>query len=98
MAAGCYLCYDSVNRLKYVSHAQELTLIAQMCDAGFEDKIVLSLDTTAARLRAYGAPDMGIDYLLKDYRQMLKTAGIPEESIKKMYETNAAQILCMGGK
>jgi phosphotriesterase-related protein len=98
MAAGCFLCYDSVNRLKYVSHAQELALIGKMCEAGFDGKIVLSLDTTAARLRSYGATDMGLDYLLKDYKNMLKSAGIAEESIGKMYQTNAAQILCIGGK
>lgn len=97
MAAGCYLCYDSVNRLKYVSHAQELALIGKMCETGFADRLVLSLDTTAQRLRSYGATDMGLDYLLKDYKNMLKSAGIPEESIKKMYETNAAQFLCVGG-
>ena len=98
MAAGCFLCYDSVNRLKYVSHAQELALIGKMCEAGFDGKIVLSLDTTAARLRSYGATNMGLDYLLKDYKNMLKSAGIAEESIGKMYQTNAAQILCIGGK
>lgn len=98
MAAGCTLCYDSVNRLKYVSHAQELELITRMCEAGFEDKIVLSLDTTAARLRSYGAADMGLDYLLKDYRSMLCDAGVTEETMEKFYKTNAAQILCMGGK
>ncbi|MBQ6840058.1 MAG: TatD family hydrolase [Oscillospiraceae bacterium] len=98
MAAGCYLCYDSVNRLKYVSHAQELALIGKMCEAGLDERIVLSLDTTAARLRSYGAADMGLDYLLKDYKNMLISAGIPEKSIRKMYETNAAQILCLGGK
>lgn len=97
MAAGCYQCYDSVNRLKYVSHAQELELVGKMCQAGFDDKIVLSLDTTAARLRSYGAMDMGLDYLLKDYKNMLKSAQIAEESIEKMYKTNAAHILCMGG-
>lgn len=98
MSAGCYLCYDSVNRLKYVSHAQELALIGRMCEASFDDHIVLSLDTTAARLRSYGAKDMGLDYLLKDYKNMMLCAGIPEKSIQKMYKTNAAQILCIGGK
>ena len=98
MAAGCFLCYDSVNRLKYVSHAQELELIGRMCQAGFDGKIVLSLDTTAARLRSYGAKDMGLDYLLKDYKNMLLSAGIQEESIEKMYKTNASAVLAIGGK
>lgn len=94
LAAGAYLCYDSVNRLKYVSHEQELSLILRMCAAGFQDRIVLSLDTTAARLRSYGAEDMGLDYLLKDYRPMLE-AVIDSETVKKLYCTNAANILAM---
>lgn len=95
MAAGCYLCYDSVNRLKYVSHRQELSLISQMCRDGFADQIVLSLDTTAARLRSYGATDMGLDYLLRDFYPMLVEEGLDEHTIQKLYRTNAPHILAM---
>ena len=95
MDAGCCLCYDSVNRLKYVSHRQELELIGQMCRDGYGDKIVLSLDTTAARLRSYGAEDMGLDYLLRDYLPMLTDAGLDEKTVRKLYRTNASHILAM---
>lgn len=90
---GVTLCYDSVHRYKYVSAEQELDLIRGMLDAGFEDSIVLSLDTTNQRLRAYGSPDMGLDYILREYIPALRNAGISEEQINKMCRTNAARFL-----
>lgn len=93
LQSGCSLCYDSVNRTKYISHEQELELIAAVCGAGFEDRIVLSLDTTAQRLRAYGAPDMGLDYILTTYIPMLLDRGITREQIGKMCRLNGAKFL-----
>lgn len=89
LQTGCTLCYDSINRTKYISHEQELDLIKKMCDAGLENQIVLSLDTTAQRLRAYGAQDMGLDYILRSYIPMLKSHGITNTQIQKMCCTNA---------
>ena len=93
LQTGCCFCYDSVNRTKYVSHEQELDLITAVCAAGFEDRIVLSLDTTAQRLRAYGAPDMGLDYILTTYIPMLLDRGITREQTEKMCRLNAAGFL-----
>lgn len=95
LSMGCSLCYDSVHRLKYVSHEQELALIAAMCREGYADQIVLSLDTTAGRLRHYGAPDMGLDYLLRDYLPMLRQAGLSDKIIEKLFRTNAARMLAV---
>ncbi len=93
LAAGCFLCYDSVKRTKYVSHEQELGLIATMCKAGYEDRIVLSLDTTNRRLRSYYSQDMGLDYILKEYIPMLRQAGITRQQIRKMCVGNAKAFL-----
>lgn len=93
LATGCTLCYDSVNRTKYVSHQQELHLIASMCDAGYEDQLVLSLDTTNQRLRSYYSQDMGLDYILREYVSMLVSAGITEVQIQKMCVKNAKTFL-----
>lgn len=95
LASGCYLCYDSVNRLKYLSHAMELELIRQICASGYEDRLVLSLDTTNKRLRHYAAEDMGLDYLLKDFFPMLRRAGFTEAQLRKFCVTNPAAILQM---
>ncbi len=93
LATGCSLCYDSVHRLKYVSDAQELSLISQMCAAGYAGQIVLSLDTTNQRLRAYFATDMGLNYLLTDFRPMLEQAGIAPGHIHAMMQDNAERVL-----
>ena len=61
---GCYLCYDSIHRYKYVSEKEELDLIQKILMNGYDSQVVISLDTTNQRLRAYEAKDMGLDYIL----------------------------------
>ena len=95
LSTGCFLCYDSVNRLKYVSEEQELELITAMRDAGFIRQLVISLDTTNERLRAYNAKDMGLDYILKNYIPLLLERGFSEEEIRYMCQTNAQSALSM---
>lgn len=90
---GCTLCYDSIHRLKYISDAQELALIAQMCAAGFAEQIVLSLDTTNQRLRSYYAQDMGLDYILQSYLPMLRRQGLSASQLQTMCHDNCARLL-----
>ncbi|NLE67627.1 MAG: hypothetical protein GX608_09420, partial [Lentisphaerae bacterium] len=92
LATGVFLEYDTINRPKYLSNREETDLIAAMLEAGFEDRILLSLDTTNARLRAYGA-DMGLDYILKEFVSLLKAAGAGEGQILKMQSLNAQRAL-----
>ncbi len=94
LSAGAYLCYDSVNRLKYISHAQELALIQAVIAKGYPAQLLLSLDTTNQRLRAYGA-DMGLDYILCEFKPMLLENGISEEECAMMMTGNAARALSM---
>jgi len=95
LQSGCYLCYDSINRTKYLSHAAELALLKDVLSDGWEDQIVLSLDTTNERLRAYNAKDMGLDYILQDYIPILRKNGITDEQLCKMCRINSAKILTM---
>jgi phosphotriesterase-related protein len=92
LAAGVFLEYDTINRTKYISNRQEIDLIAAMLEAGFEDRILLSLDTTNARLKAYGA-DMGLDYILTEFAPMLRGAGVAESQLRKMQSLNARKAL-----
>lgn len=92
LSSGANLCYDSINRLKYLSHEKEIALITAMIEAGFEKKLLLSLDTTNQRLRAYGA-DMGLDYILKDFITMLREHGVPKSAIVSMTISNAQNAL-----
>ena len=90
---GCFLCYDSVHRYKYVSDEQEFALLKEVCQAGYTEQIVLSLDTTNQRLRAYNSTDMGLDYILTDFIPMLRNAGFSESEIQAMCRHNAREIL-----
>lgn len=93
LSEGCVLCYDSIHRYKYVSEEQELDLLHSVCDAGYDRQIVLSLDTTNQRLRAYGSPDMGLDYLLTVYRSTLEAHGFSAEIFRRMTVETPARIL-----
>ncbi len=92
LETGAYLEYDTINRTKYLSNEQEIALICRMIEEGYEDKLLLSLDTTNQRLRAYGG-DMGLDYILKEFAPMLREAGVGNESILKMQSLNARKAL-----
>ena len=93
LQAGCRLCYDSINRPKYLSQEQEISLIRAAAKAGYAHQIVLSLDTTNRRLRAYGSKEMGLDYILTAFLPLLRRAGICEEDLELMCRKNAQSIL-----
>ena len=91
-STGAFLCYDSVNRLKYISHEQLVALILEMISFGYGEQLLLSLDTTRERLRAYGG-SMGLDYILSTFIPMLRDRGVPKHAITAMTVKNAAQAL-----
>lgn len=93
LSAGCSLCYDSIHRLNYVSEQEELALLLHMKKEGLLGQIVLSLDTTNQRLRAYHARDMGLDYIRTTFIPKLKEQGFTEQEIRQMCVTNARTIL-----
>ncbi len=90
--AGVFIEYDSINRLKYLSHEEELTQICAMVESGYADKLLFSLDTTAQRLSAYGGAT-GLDYILKEYSKMLDAVGVGEQTLKQIMVDNANNAL-----
>lgn len=86
---GVYLDYDTVGRFKYHDDAGEVALLAQM--APWQEQILLSLDTTAARLTSYGG-QIGLCYLLHTFLPQLRTAGIPEPTIRSFCERNCQHL------
>ena len=92
LQAGVRLNYDSVCRLKYVTHEQEIALIAAMCRAGFVKQITLSLDTTRTRLAAYGG-EIGLGYILSTFIPMLREGGVTDAEIQMMTTTNGQAAL-----
>lgn len=74
-ATGVYLDYDTIGRFRYHSDEEELSLIRHMLALGYGDRLLFALDTTAARLGAYGG-EISLCYLLERFQPMLKRAGL----------------------
>lgn len=86
---GVYLDYDTVGRFKYHSDADEVVLLQHMLP--YADKILLALDTTAARLDAYGG-EIGLNYIFDSFIPALRQAGFTEETICGYIIRNCRQL------
>jgi len=89
---GVYLDYDTIGRFKYHSDEEEIKLISKMIDRGYEDKLLISLDTTRERLKSYGS-NIGLDYILAKFIPALKKYGINNDIINKITRKNPAEAL-----
>ena len=85
--AGCFLEYDTIGRFKYHSDADECGMIARLVQAGHAGRLLLSLDTTRARLGAYGG-QIDLCYLLHTFLPQLREYGIGEEYIQMFMREN----------
>ena len=90
---GAFLEYDTIHRLKYHDDAKEAEIIEYMLSAGFSKQLLLGLDTTNARLRSYGAKDMGLDFILRSFIPFMESRGISEEQMHEMLVDNPQQAL-----
>jgi phosphotriesterase-related protein len=93
---GVYLQLDTVGRFKYHSDDAEVQIIKHLVDAGFEDRILLGLDTTRSRLHAYGG-DIGLSYILTRFIPHLKNEGFNEKIIHKFFVDNPFEALNING-
>lgn len=87
---GVYLEYDTIARPKYHGEEAELRLLRSQLDAGFGQRLLLSLDTTRSRLRAYGG-SIGLDYLLSSYLPWLRKQGIDAQTLHTITKDNPAR-------
>lgn len=94
-ASGCFLEYDTIGRPKYHSDTQEIHLIKEMLTYGLENRLLISLDTTRDRLKAYQPDGPGLCYLLKTFLPELKLQGIPALQIHKMTLKNCQTALAI---
>ena len=88
---GVYLDYDTIHRLAYHDDQQECVLISHMIGAGYGNRLLLSLDTTAKRLRSYGG-GIGLDYILTTFLDQLKTFGVSAENLQLMVNENPMRV------
>lgn len=90
---GAFLEYDTINRLKYHDDKFEAKLIIHMLEHGFEDSILMSLDTTNERLRSYNGGGMGLDFILTTFAPYLESLGVNDKTIKQIMSANPARAL-----
>lgn len=90
-AGGITLEYDTIARPKYHDDARETEILIYMLEGGYEDQIVMSLDTTRARLKSYGGT-VGLDYILLEYTGTMKKAGVSDGIIEKIFVGNPAKV------
>lgn len=92
---GAYLEYDTIGRFKYHSDEEEIKRIGEILDAGAEDRLLLSLDTTNRRMRSYGG-SIGLDYLLGTFLPLMRGHGISAETIRRLMYENPRRVLLAG--
>jgi phosphotriesterase-related protein len=92
--SGVYLQFDTIGRFKYHSDGAEVKLIAILCEKGYEDKILIGLDTTNERMKSYGG-SIGLDYILDSFQHQLKEIGIGDDLFKQFTVLNPMRALCM---
>lgn len=90
---GVYLEFDTIGRFKYHSDAHEIALFKELIDAGYEDQLLFSLDTTRERLKAYNPDGVGLDYILTTFIKDMKASGITQEQICKISNQNCIRAL-----
>lgn len=94
-STGVYLELDTIGRFKYHSDEEEVELIIKLIEAGYENQILLSLDTTRKRLKSYGG-ELGLDYLATTFLPKLERGGVPKALIHKIMHDNPAKAFSKG--
>jgi predicted metal-dependent phosphotriesterase family hydrolase len=89
---GVFLEYDTIARFKYHSDKDEVSLIKTMIDQGFEKQILLGMDSTRERYRAYGGSP-GLEYIITGFIPMLQEAGIEDGLIETIMVNNPKNAL-----
>jgi phosphotriesterase-related protein len=95
-AQGIYLEYDTIGRPKYHDDEREADIIMEMVRAGYEKQILLSLDTTRARLKSYGGGP-GLAYLIENFIPLLLRRALTETQIRLFCVENPARVFARPG-
>ena len=93
LKAGVTLEFDTIGRFKYHSDTFECNLIKRILDRGYEDLLLISLDVTRERLKAYNQSAVGLNYILTTFLPMLRKSGVSDPQIGKITVENPERIL-----
>lgn len=89
---GITLEFDTIGRFKYHNDESEISLFLDLLQRGYDNQLLFSLDTTAARLKSYTPDAIGLDYILNTFVPALRNAGVTDEQIRKISHDNCVQV------
>ena len=87
---GVFMEFDTIGRFKYHSDEDEARFIKKLVEQGYEDRILIGLDTTRERMKSYGG-SLGLDYILTSFIPLLKSTGITDTTVDKFTIGNPAK-------
>ena len=96
-STGVYLELDTIGRYKYHSDEEEARFILKLLEQGYEDKILVGLDTTRQRMKSYGG-ELGLDYMFVSFFPLLKSYGVSDATINKFTVSNPAKAFTIKSK
>ncbi|MDR1143789.1 MAG: hypothetical protein LBK77_06165 [Spirochaetaceae bacterium] len=86
---GSWLEYDTIGRPGYHDDEKELSLVMGLLEAGYGDRLLMSLDTTRARLGSYGGVP-GLAYIIEKFIPLMRDRGIDPKRIEDFFVKNPA--------
>lgn len=89
---GIHLEFDTIGRYKYHDDLTEVKCIRRLADAGYINRILLSLDTTRTRMKSYTPDGIGLDYILRVFLPLLRTNGFSDEAIAQLTIKNCRNV------
>lgn len=90
---GAYIEFDGPSKVKYAPDSARIEMLKRLCDAGFEDRILISGDMgRRSYLTAYGGGP-GFGFLLGKFVPRLLAEGFTQETVDKFFKTNPARFL-----
>ncbi|MDR0841314.1 MAG: phosphotriesterase [Christensenellaceae bacterium] len=88
---GITLEYDTIAREKYHSDAREVEIVQCLLQAGHAGRLLMGLDVTKRRIKAYGGAP-GLSYIQTHFLPQLRQCGVEEDAIQKIFYANPARI------
>ena len=89
---GVYVEFDTIGKDNYMPDKTRLEILLAIQEAGFTDKVFLSLDITRKSNMKY-LGGIGYSYLMDTFLPMLREGGIEESFIQKMLVDNPHKFL-----
>ena len=92
LGKGITLEFDTIGRFKYHDDESEVKLIMDLLNAGYEEQLLISLDTTRRHLTSYNPEGVGLCYILKTFIPMMRIGGMTDKQIAKVTHGNIVRV------